>query len=300
MAPESGYHSSLALTCEPAAVPAARRHAMNTLAGWGIPDDSAYDALTIVTELATNAVSHASTWAAPSESEKGRRSVTSRCPLELWTVPRGLCISVWDESNQAPVLRLPSDSAESGRGLHVVAELCRNAWGFAYPDDRPGKIVWARLPLPLPHPLRRSTAEYRPGNDPARYPRRPRSAPRTKLTRALLGRRRGRSALRGRATATTRRPLPGPTRYWRCRRRTATWPTCRSTTPTSTPSKRSSQSRSSASSKAGGSASWHLGCSERCAASHRVYLRAPASSPSCSRSWTTYATTTMCLPTWPA
>lgn len=76
---------------------------------------------------------------------------------------------MYDESRRAPVLQPPSDDAENGRGLRLVAGLSDGVWGYAYTTDRPGKLVWASLPFPvsgkLPEPSpvgRTSPGRYRP------------------------------------------------------------------------------------------------------------------------------------------
>jgi serine/threonine-protein kinase RsbW len=172
MAPSFGYHSRLDLACEPPAVRYARAHAEDTLRGWGVPDETAYDALTIVSELTTNAVRHAGADAAPFDPAQGQPKVRS-CSVMLWIAAGGLYVAVHDEGRRTPVLRPASDDAETGRGLHVIAGLTEGAWGFTVTTDRPGKLVWAKLPLAGPE-------QRRPPSVPVSHPigtQRPRRGP---------------------------------------------------------------------------------------------------------------------------
>ncbi|MYS23583.1 Anti-sigma regulatory factor (Ser/Thr protein kinase) [Streptomyces sp. DvalAA-14] len=140
--------SRLDLACEPGAVRHARSHTRDVLREWGVPTEVLYDALTIVAELATNAVRHGGTEPGPRALE-GDAMVPPVCALDLRTHNDRLYVAMYDESRRAPVLRPPSDDAENGRGLWLVAGLSDGAWGFVYTTDRPGKLVWARLPLPV-------------------------------------------------------------------------------------------------------------------------------------------------------
>lgn len=91
--------------------------------------DYAEDAETVVSELVTNAITHA-----------GARSVG----LEL-TCMQGagtLAIVVTDPCPQPPVKRDPVDGAEHWRGLHLVEALAAR-WGWR-PQDA-GKAVFAIL-----------------------------------------------------------------------------------------------------------------------------------------------------------
>jgi anti-sigma regulatory factor (Ser/Thr protein kinase) len=146
MAPCFGFQSSLDLACEPSAVRYARGHTEDTLHGWGVPDETAYDALTIVSELTTNAVRHTGAGAVPFDAARGQPRVRS-CSLMLWIAVHSLYVAVHDEGRQTPVLRPASDDSENGRGLQLVAGLTEGAWGFSYTTHRPGKLVWAKLPL---------------------------------------------------------------------------------------------------------------------------------------------------------
>lgn len=107
-------------------VAAARRFLFRTLTAWGVL--GLYpDAVIVVSELVTNAITHAP---APGE-------------LRLSLLPDVLRISVTDSGTGAPEPRQASATREGGRGLYLVDALT-SAWGMEpIPDD--GKIVWAEL-----------------------------------------------------------------------------------------------------------------------------------------------------------
>jgi anti-sigma regulatory factor (Ser/Thr protein kinase) len=86
------------------------------------------DARLVVSELASNAVLHASTPFAVSVRSTGS----------------AVRISVRDESPTRPVMRNGGPASLSGRGLHLVAAMADD-WGVDAGAD--GKTVWAELPL---------------------------------------------------------------------------------------------------------------------------------------------------------
>jgi anti-sigma regulatory factor (Ser/Thr protein kinase) len=104
---------------------AARHFVLETLQGWG--DDSLLDdAALIVTELATNAVLHAS----------------SGFTVDVSSSPDAVRIAVHDASPTRPEPRGVTLVATSGRGLGIVAALA-NQWDVESIDA--GKTVWAEL-----------------------------------------------------------------------------------------------------------------------------------------------------------
>jgi anti-sigma regulatory factor (Ser/Thr protein kinase) len=147
MTPDSRPFSRLDLACEPSSIRYARRHAEDTLERWGVPEETVCDALTIVSELATNAVRHTGPSIEPS-APSGGQSEVRQCSLMLWTAASRLYVSVWDENPAPPVLRAVSDYAETGRGLQLVSTLSGGSWGYEQTPERPGKRVWAALRLP--------------------------------------------------------------------------------------------------------------------------------------------------------
>jgi|HubBroStandDraft_6_1064221.scaffolds.fasta_scaffold809158_2 anti-sigma regulatory factor (Ser/Thr protein kinase) len=135
--------TALGLRAEPAAVPAARRHARATLRAWGLPA-LADDAETIVAELVTNAVR--ATAALPP-----RPGGPPPVRLAITTTPDDLTIRVWDASPALPRPAPPCGPGDGpgGRGLLIVAALAASHGTRPAPGG--GKHVWARL---TPHPPR--------------------------------------------------------------------------------------------------------------------------------------------------
>jgi MEDS: MEthanogen/methylotroph, DcmR Sensory domain/Histidine kinase-like ATPase domain len=103
----------------------ARQFVVDTLRSWHL-DHLCDDGSIVVSELATNAVLHAAS------------DFTVTLSLEGRTVR----LSVVDESAQLPVVRTPSPTTISGRGLVLVAALGAR-WGSEVVDD--GKEVWVEL-----------------------------------------------------------------------------------------------------------------------------------------------------------
>jgi anti-sigma regulatory factor (Ser/Thr protein kinase) len=113
----------------------ARDFTERTLADWAL-DCCHEDALTVVNELAANALLHALT-----EEEAAWLKLTLR--------PSHLVCAVTDHSNCLPVRLHSRDSLEEhGRGLRIVEALSEH-WGWTrrFPT---GKTVWAMLPI-RPH-----------------------------------------------------------------------------------------------------------------------------------------------------
>jgi anti-sigma regulatory factor (Ser/Thr protein kinase) len=105
---------------------AARRFVAEQLEQWG-RDELVDDAAVVVTELATNAVVHA----------------TSEFTVSMSLSEGCVRIAVRDASAVLPTLReLGSTNATSGRGIALVAAIA-SQWGAEQMAD--GKIVWAKL-----------------------------------------------------------------------------------------------------------------------------------------------------------
>jgi hypothetical protein len=105
---------------------AARRFLEQSLARWGYTGPLVDDARLLVSELVTNAVTHA------------------RSPLSVSIRSQhpSVRVSVRDESPIKPIVRAPRPDADSGRGLQIVAAVSRH-WGVdAAPE---GKTVWAEV-----------------------------------------------------------------------------------------------------------------------------------------------------------
>lgn len=114
-------------------VAAARRHVSHGLAAWGIADADLATAELVVSELVTNAVRHG---LVPG------RLVEVRMTYDL---AKTVVLEVSDAGDHRPPATPPEDpgdTAESGRGLALVAAFT-DAWGVR--DREIGKTVWARL-----------------------------------------------------------------------------------------------------------------------------------------------------------
>ncbi|HZP27834.1 MAG TPA: MEDS domain-containing protein [Acidimicrobiia bacterium] len=104
---------------------AARRFAAETLADWACPD-LLDDCLLIVTELASNAVTHTGS------------------PFTV-TLARGdgcIAIRVADGSCQPPARRGVEGLASDGRGLHLIEAM---AYRWGHEPAAGGKVVWAEV-----------------------------------------------------------------------------------------------------------------------------------------------------------
>lgn len=88
------------------------------------------DALLVTSELAANAVTHAH----------------SSCRLRVSLNPSSLRIDVLDTGSGTPEPQPSSNTAEHGRGLHLVAAVT-TAWGLEVVPGQ-GKLVWAELARP--------------------------------------------------------------------------------------------------------------------------------------------------------
>jgi serine/threonine-protein kinase RsbW len=161
MTPSSRHHSRLELACEPSASRYARAHARDVLWQWGLSRNVLNDALTIISELVTNAARYAGAPTSPREPHESRPEARL-CVLSLLLVPDWLYISVYDEApHKPPVLRqVPADD-ESGRGIALVNGLTEGQWGWEPSAGKPGKFVWARLKL-VPSDAQDSLRQPRP------------------------------------------------------------------------------------------------------------------------------------------
>ncbi len=125
--------SKLELGPLPTAIGCARDHARVVLAEWGL-GHLVDDAVTIVSELMTNAY-------------KASRTLKPPQPmvLRLLTNDRQLLIEAWDQWLEGYTLQQGAPDAEHGRGLIVVTGLSQR-WGVGRIGDD-YKVVWAELVL---------------------------------------------------------------------------------------------------------------------------------------------------------
>lgn len=116
----------------------ARDFTRTTLGGWQL-DMLAFEAVTIASELVSNAIRHGVRLATASPDRVGIGLAWQR------DVSRVVCV-VTDPSAKPPVLAASGPDAESGRGLQVVQALAA-AWGWMMLSAQE-KAVWAALLLP--------------------------------------------------------------------------------------------------------------------------------------------------------
>lgn len=113
------------LAHDPSSVRVARRLTADSLSGWGAKT-LVEDAVLVVSELVTNAITHAE----------------STCHLALHWSGQALRIEVTDFGLGSPEPQPQSTIRPGGRGLMIVSSVAA-AWGI---DPRPiGKVVWAEL-----------------------------------------------------------------------------------------------------------------------------------------------------------
>lgn len=112
---------------DPRAVHEARDNAVRQLTAWGL-EDVAFATELIVSELITNAITHAGG------------------PIGLRLIhERALICEVSDASSTSPHLRRAHSTDEGGRGLFLVAQVAQR-WGTRYTPT--GKTIWAEQQLP--------------------------------------------------------------------------------------------------------------------------------------------------------
>ncbi|MFG2176952.1 ATP-binding protein [Streptomyces niveus] len=108
----------------------ARKFAAEQLDHWHVPEPTIADAVQIVSELVANAAEHSS----------GHVQVALNRDEYVLTVT----VTDEGESESAPHVLKPTEEAESGRGLFLVAVLAKT-WGW-YPQ-LDGTVVWAQVRL---------------------------------------------------------------------------------------------------------------------------------------------------------
>jgi anti-sigma regulatory factor (Ser/Thr protein kinase) len=131
---------------------AARGYVRRVLTEWhlsAVADDCAL----VVSELVTNALI---AYAGPGG---GPRYVDGRLPLIRVCIvsdARHVVIEVYDEAAGVPGIRdIDPETDEPGHGLHMVQTLTSGQWGWTPQHGKPGKCVWAALPLPALAPQSR-------------------------------------------------------------------------------------------------------------------------------------------------
>ncbi|MDT0307438.1 ATP-binding protein [Streptomyces sp. DSM 44917] len=133
--------ATLGLPPRPESVRRARDFTRATLLGWRLPEQFDSVAL-VVSELVTNALRHGLARRFPLPAPP-----VPAVELELMRCSGRLVCAVQDPSVTAPrtpagPLDEPDDTAESGRGLHLVDSFS-DGWGWRPLTGDRGKVVWA-------------------------------------------------------------------------------------------------------------------------------------------------------------
>jgi anti-sigma regulatory factor (Ser/Thr protein kinase) len=133
--------NSIRLVAVATAVASARQFTADMLKLWNLPDALANDACLITSELVTNAVKMTGTLEPePSPDVLAELPVIG---LRLTFTHSRLLIEVVDTSGAPPKLKQQYATADSGRGLFLVA-LLADRWSY-YRFAVGGKVVWAEL-----------------------------------------------------------------------------------------------------------------------------------------------------------
>jgi anti-sigma regulatory factor (Ser/Thr protein kinase) len=133
--------NSIRLVAVVTAVASARQFTADMLKLWSVPDVLADDACLITSELVTNAVKMTGTLEPePSPDVLAELPVIG---LRLTLAHDRLFIEVVDTSCKPPELKQQYATADSGRGLFLVAMLA-DRWSY-YRFATGGKVVWAEL-----------------------------------------------------------------------------------------------------------------------------------------------------------
>jgi hypothetical protein len=115
----------------------------------------------VMSELVTNSVQATGpTGTGPQWADLGDLATIQ---VRVLLYQTGIIIEVWDRDPTAPIRHDATSDEEGGRGLAIVAALCKQ-WAYS-PLSCGGKVVWAELEIP---PAMLSAADL---------PRRMRSAP---------------------------------------------------------------------------------------------------------------------------
>lgn len=136
--------SQLALADTPNAVAWARRHTADVLCYWRVPPDVIETARLLVSEMITNAIQH--THSDEEVSLFSDLSPVRTVTLTLRLDGGRLVLLVQDNDRRPPMVKVVGEDAESGRGVFLIEALSER-WGYYYPTESSGKVVWSELLL---------------------------------------------------------------------------------------------------------------------------------------------------------
>ncbi len=118
---------------ERSAVTAARRFALESLAGQQQSAETIETVELMVSELASNCVRH----------------TDSDFDIAIEVVPGAIRVAASDSGSGEPVMRRASPADISGRGLAIV-DMLASSWGVEASASGPGKRVWFKLAADAP------------------------------------------------------------------------------------------------------------------------------------------------------
>ena len=135
--------TSLTLAATPTAVSCSRQLVRLTLNRWGLRALTE-DAELVISELVTNSVK--ATGLTDTEPRWADLGDLATIQVRVLMYQAGVIIEVWDRDPMMPVRQDATSDEEGGRGLTIVAALCKQ-WHY-FPASRGGKVVWAELAIP--------------------------------------------------------------------------------------------------------------------------------------------------------
>jgi len=135
--------ASLTLAATATAVSCSRQLVRLTLSRWGLAA-LAEDAELVMSELVTNSVR--ATGRTDPKPRWADLAGLATIQVRVLLYPSAVIIEVADRDPTLPVQHDATSDEEGGRGLAIVAALCKQ-WHY-FPLSRGGKLVWAELTVP--------------------------------------------------------------------------------------------------------------------------------------------------------
>ncbi len=137
-------------SCTPNPTAEARAVVRRTLSGLGLPGETVSDAVLVVSEFVANAAEYAY---GPYEVRIRRSPAEIICEVSdghpviphFPTLPTASPFEPNPQDRGGGLNALCALLAERGRGLHIVDQLSRGAWGFR--SSRGTKTAWAAWPI---------------------------------------------------------------------------------------------------------------------------------------------------------